>query len=212
VLVPVLIGFLSDGVTGTGETVVVSLLVFVILWVYYPLFEGLWQGRTPGKRAQRLRVVRTDGQPAGFAAIIVRNLIRIVDVSLLPFVAVISMLVTRRAQRLGDLAAGTMVIREHQMEAPQPLDLSGAAAQRLPGLDIARLSEREYGVIRSFLARRETLAPEARAELATKLATTVLERLGGTHGQAGLDDEAFLETVARSYRDRFAKGGLRPPF
>lgn len=73
------------------------------------------------------------------------------------------------------------------------------------------MSEREYDVIRSFLARRETLALEARAELASKLAATMLERLGRKEGKAGLSDEEVLEAVARSYRDRFARGRLMPP-
>jgi uncharacterized RDD family membrane protein YckC len=206
VLVPVLIGFFSDGVAGTGELVVFYLLLFVILWVYYPFFESVWKGRTPGKRAQRLRVVRTDGQPAGFAPIMVRNLLRIVDVFLLPFVAVICMLVTRRAQRLGDLAAGTMVIREHRLDAPRPVRLWGTPERHLRGVDIARLSEREYDVIRSFLARRETLAPDARAELAAKVVETMLERMGQRDKETGLSDEELLEALAQSYRARFARG------
>ncbi len=203
--------FQADGALGTVEVVFFSVSLFVIFWVYYPIFEGLWKGRTPGKRAQRLRVVRTDGHPAGFAPIMVRNLVRIVDVFLLPFVAVICIVVTRRAQRLGDLAAGTMVVREQPAVAPQPLDLGGRRRPLLQGFDIAHLSEREYDLIRSFLARRDTLTPEARAQLANQLAEALLQRVGGWQGRGGLSDEEVLEAVATSYRDRFANGPPRRP-
>jgi uncharacterized RDD family membrane protein YckC len=211
VLVPLSIGFLADGVAGTAELVILSIIAFGILWLYYPLFEWLWGGRTPGKRAQRLRVVRTDGQPAGFPPIMVRNLVRIVEVLLLPFLAVISMIVTRRAQRLGDLAAGTMVVRERPMPAPQPLDLGRGEARRVPGLDTSRLTEREYGLIRSFLSRRETLDPEARAQLARRLVDSVRQHVVAGGADAGLGDEGLLEAVAQSYRDRFSRRDLTPP-
>jgi uncharacterized RDD family membrane protein YckC len=202
IVIPVLIGFASDGLAGTVEVVVLSLLVFLIIWGYYPLFEWLWHGRTPGKRVQRLRVVRTDGQPAGGAAIMVRNLIRVVDVIAFPFLAVIAMLVTHRAQRLGDLAAGTMVVREHRAPAPQPVELPKRAD--LPPVDSSGLSEREYDVIRSFLARRTTLDQSARAALAARLATSIRERVGAV--PPSLDDESLLEAAARSYRQRFGGG------
>ena len=212
IVIPVAIGFTADGVGSTAEVVILSVIGFSILWLYYPLFEWLWGGRTPGKRAQRLRVVRTDGQPAGFPAVMVRNLIRIVEVMLLfGFPAVICMLVTPRAQRLGDLAAGTMVIRERSMPAPQTLDLGEGDARRLPGLDTSRLTEREYGLIRSFLSRKETLDPAARAQLARRLVESVREHVVGMTGEAGLDDERLLEAVAQSYRDRFSRRDLTPP-
>jgi uncharacterized RDD family membrane protein YckC len=210
VLIPVAIGFAADGGGGTAELVIFLILLFGIVWLYYPLFEWLWGGRTPGKRAQRIRVVRTDGQPAGFPAVMVRNLIRVVEVMAFPFIAVICMLVTRRAQRLGDLAAGTMVIRERPMPAPQTLDLREGEARRLPGLDTSRLTEREYGLIRSFLSRREKLDPAARAQLARRLVASVRERVVGGDADDGLDDEPFLEAVAQSYRDRFSGRGRSP--
>ena len=210
VLIPVTIGFAADGAGGQAELVIFLILLFSLVWLYYPLFEWLWGGRTPGKRAQRIRVVRTNGQPAGFPAIMVRNLVRIVEVLLFPFIAVICMLVTRRAQRLGDLAAGTMVIRERSMPAPQALDLQGGDERRLPGLDTSRLTEREYGLIRSFLSRRETLDPAARAQLARRLVESVRNHVVGGGAHVGLDDERLLEAVAQSYRERFS-ARERPP-
>ena len=205
IVIPILIGVGIGEVTSMVEIVVISGVIFLIVWGYYPLFEFVWQGRTPGKRAQRLRVVRTDGQPAGGAAILVRNLIRIVDVILLPFLGVISMLVTARAQRLGDLAAGTMVIREGRLVAPETIASPGGSG--LPAVDTSGLSEREYDVIRSFLSRRASLDSSARQRLAGQLAASVRGRVGSV--PEGLSDEAMLEAVSQSYRGRFGGTGAR---
>ena len=205
IVVPILIGVGTGDVSDMVEIVVIYAVLFLIVWAYYPLFEFFWQGRTPGKRAQRLRVVRTDGQPAGGAAILVRNLIRTVDVLLLPFLAVISMLVTARAQRLGDLAAGTMVVREGRLVAPETIAQSWGSGH--PAVDATGLSEREYDVIRSFLSRRVSLDPAARQRLAGQLAASLSGRVGSVPD--GLSDEAMLEAVSQSYRGRF--GGARTP-
>jgi uncharacterized RDD family membrane protein YckC len=201
----VVLGILSAvgvGDMSSVEIVVIFLVLFVIVWGYYPAFEYFLHGRTPGKATQRLRVVRTDGQPAGGAAILVRNLIRILDVFLFPFLAVISMIVTARAQRLGDLAAGTMVVREARFTTPETM--TPPSRVDLPAVDATGLSEREYDVIRSFLARRASLDREARRRLAAQLASTVRGRVGTAPD--GLADEEMLEAVAQSYRRRFEGG------
>jgi uncharacterized RDD family membrane protein YckC len=202
----ILFGILSavgvGGGNSTVEVVVVLLVVFLVVWAYYPLFEFFLHGRTPGKAAQRLRVVRTDGQPAGGAAILVRNLIRIVDVFAFPFLAVISMVLSGRSQRLGDLAAGTMVVREARLVPPEASP--PPPRDDLPSVDATGLTEREYDVIRSFLTRRPGLEPSARHHLASQLAASVRDRVGSL--PAGMSDEAMLEAVAQSYRRRFQGG------
>jgi len=203
IVVPIVIGVGAGDLSGTVELVVLSLVLFLIVWGYYPLFELFWHGRTPGKRAQRLRVQRTDGQPAGGAAILVRNLIRILDVFLFPFLAVISMIVTSRAQRLGDLAAGTMVVRERRLVAPQAVTVPRRSD--LPMVDATSLSEREYDVIRSFLSRRSSLDPPARWRLGAQLASALRGRVGSL--PEGMTDEAMLEAVAQAYRRRFERSG-----
>jgi uncharacterized RDD family membrane protein YckC len=200
-LLPVLIGVLSSGPSDSTVAVVVAILVFAILWLYYPLFEVLWGGRTPGKKAQGIRVIRTNGQPAGFAPVLVRNLVRIVDVYALPFLAVLSMIVTRRHQRLGDLAAGTMVVRDRSMPTPQVLGLPDDPGA--PTVDTSVLTEREYELIRSFLARRDGLDPAARAQLAANITAVVRDKLGTSPAGAAPSDEQLLVAVARSYRGRF---------
>lgn len=187
---------------GIGEEIAGILYlvaVFVIVWGYFPVFESLWSGRTPGKRLQRLRVVRTDGQPAGVGPVIVRNIVRIAD--FLPaFYAAgsLSILLSRRHQRLGDLAAGTMVVRERGAPEPSPLD---APLEAHPGLDTAALSQHDYVVIRNFLQRRGSFEPSARADLARSIASAFRTKVGDN---GSIHDEAFLEALAASFRGRFS--------
>src|SRR4029079_4673215 len=92
-----------------------SLLAFAILWGYYIAFELLWNGQSPGKRAIGLRVVREGGRPITFVGSAVRNLIRIVDfLPALYGIGVVVMFVDRRSRRLGDLAGGTLVVKERR--------------------------------------------------------------------------------------------------
>ena len=202
-LIPVLFIPLSNGLGGTAETVVVALVVFVVLWFYYPAFEWSWRGQTPGKRYQGIRVVRTDGQPAGLAPILVRNLVRIVDVMLLPFLALISMVITKRSQRLGDLAAGTMVVRERGLPTLTVVPWLVPAEAPSPTLDTTGLTERDYTVLRTFLTRRTTLDTVARQQLAARLAARVREQLRERPDDARLPDEQLIEAAAQSYRARF---------
>jgi uncharacterized RDD family membrane protein YckC len=198
----------GSGSVNTALVVIYLIALFVILWGYYPLFEGLWKGRTPGKRAQRIRVVRTDGQPVTVGPVLVRNLLRIVDFLPAYYVTgTISMIVTRKSQRIGDLAAGTIVIRERPMPAPAPLVLrpSETRTEAAVRVDAAGLSEREYGLIRSFLERRDSLEPQARRTLAARLGDAFRARL--RLDVTGLDPETLLEALAQAYQQRFAGTG-----
>ena len=92
---------------------VYALLNFAIWWGYYMLFEWLWHGQTIGKRSAHIRVVRLDGAPLSFVPVAVRNLVRIVD--LLPMgygVGVVTMFCNSQSRRLGDFAAGTLVVKD----------------------------------------------------------------------------------------------------
>ena len=88
----------------------------LVIWGYFILLEWLWNGQTIGKRAYGLRVISGDGSPAGFTAVFVRNLLRVVD--FLPSfygLGLLLVILTPKNQRLGDIAAGTYVVR-----APKP--------------------------------------------------------------------------------------------
>jgi uncharacterized RDD family membrane protein YckC len=173
---------------------------------YFFLFEGLWAGRTPGKRAQRIRVVRADGQPAAWTQVGIRTLLRLVDILPTAYaIGSISILLTARSQRLGDLAAATLVVRERPVPQPTPLFVSPAGATAGVVLDTTAVSPELYAAIRSFLERRSTLVAGARDQLATQFGALARRHVGGARDWRG-SDEGLLEAVVTSYRARYQPG------
>lgn len=195
--------------TGGGEVqgIIFLIAAFAATFAYDIVFEVWGGGRTPAKRWNGLRVVRVGGQPVTFGPSAVRNLLRIVDEPLTLFLgAVISITITERNQRLGDLAAGTIVIREPRLDAhtesrpawsPRP---GSAAAAGASGLDLTGLTPAELGAVRDFLARRGELTAAARTRVAQALADAIAPKVGGLPP----DDrtpEWILETIASARRD-----------
>jgi len=190
------VGFGVFAPTGVGVAAV-TVLSFLVFAAYDILFEVFASGRTPGKRLNGLRVVRTDGSPVGFFTSAVRNVLRLAD--LLPgmyLAGIVSILVTRRNQRLGDLAAGTLVVRERrpslgwQAPAPSP---QAPNAQWL-SWDVSAVSAAELAAVRRFLARRNELTSGARYELALKLAQPLRSKVPGVPDD--VRGERFLEQLA----------------
>jgi uncharacterized RDD family membrane protein YckC len=196
------------GLAAGSSAVVVILIVgtFLILFGYPVLFETRWQGRTIGKRALGLRVVTVEGAPVGFRHSAIRSMVGVVDFLIPPIavVATVSVLLTPRSQRLGDVFAGTIVLRERTGAAfPVPVSFPP-----LPGydgyarsLDVGGITPDQYGVIRSFLLRVGQLTPDARAHIGTRLANAVAISMHHTP-PAGVTPEAFLVSVAAAYQLR----------
>ncbi len=174
--------FASLGKFGMG---VGALLLFLVQWWYMVLFEVLNQGRTPGKQWLGLRVVHDDGTPIGWASSLTRNLLRFVD--MLPFgyfLGSLCCLWHPSFKRLGDLAAGTVVVyRERNISAPA-LPAAEAVASPLP------LTLAEQHALIAFAERHSTLSAERRLELASILA----EALQVAPAQA----ETRIHGIARS--------------
>ena len=144
--------------------------VFAMQWVYWTAFETFWSGQTPGKRAVGIRVVRLDGGPVGFFESAVRNLLRLVD--FLPGLygaGVVTMLVNPLHRRLGDLAAGTVLIRDERVTLDRYATAGGAVVEERAAGTGAALTAADTELILSFFERAEGLAPEARARLAAGL-------------------------------------------
>jgi uncharacterized membrane protein SpoIIM required for sporulation len=144
---------------------------FAILWGYYVLFEGLRDGQTPGKRIHRIRVVREGGYSVTFGASATRNLLRIIDMQPIFFylVGIFSLLVTKRGRRLGDIVAGTLVVREDVLpvpDAPAPSRTERPGAVPLQTM----LSEDEYELLGRLVERWSTIEPLRRTVLVTQLA------------------------------------------
>ncbi|HEY3238058.1 MAG TPA: RDD family protein [Acidimicrobiia bacterium] len=171
-------------------------ITFLVLFGYDTAFETLNSGRTPGKRLLGIRVVRYGGEPPGFLAAAVRNLLRLVDVGILP-VGVLCILFTARHQRVGDLAAGTLVVRELRpgVAAPASWVAGGwTGAERYAGWDVSGVTPAEVATVRRFLERRHTLDPAARHRLGEELAVRLRPRVAGVPPGAGAEE--FLEGLS----------------
>jgi uncharacterized RDD family membrane protein YckC len=176
---------------GTGDDAArwfiafLGLISFLILWGYYIFFELFWNGQSPGKRLVGLRVIRGDGSPIGLVESIVRNLIRIIDFLPLYYgIGVVAMFVSRRAQRLGDLAAGTLVVYDRGMVTLESLAHGPAAAWTsatappegpLAHLPLERLRPADVALAERFLQRRGQLINQR--QLADELAGGLLARM-----------------------------------
>lgn len=214
VVVVLVAGVAAAGGVPDWMAVVVAIVGTALAIFGYPaLFEGLWRGRTPGKAAMGLRVYTEDGAPIGWLQAFIRSVLQLVDFFLPPggLLAVLSALFTARTQRLGDLVAGTIVLRERSAVAP-PMAVSFPPPHGwqpyAASLDVARVTPEQYGLVRSFLLRVDSLTPGARAALSLRLAEAVRARMGVTP-PPGLHPELFLVCVAAAYQRRH--GGPSTP-
>ncbi len=199
---------------------IVIFIIFLLNWGYFTLFEAFWNGRTPGKRVARIRVIQRSGRAIGLIESMTRNLIRYIDMQ--PFamyaVGVIAIFSTRQHQRLGDLAAGTLVVRDRVEDAPlwsesstrtftaQIFAPSAPApephhAYSLPADGIARLSPSDLEVLEGFFARRLDMSLPTRHALAERIAAAIRAK-SGLEPPAGASVETFLEATARQLRDQ----------
>lgn len=183
-----------DGGPGWVVVVLILLLNFLVLWGYPVASETLLHGRTAGKAALGLRVVTTDGAPIRFRHAAIRGLFAFIDFYLFFGIpALVTALATRRGQRLGDLAAGTVTIRDraHGGVADQAVrwQVPPVLASYAATLDVRGLSAADYAVVRRFLVRAGSLRPAHRARVAADLANVLADRMQhrpppGTHPEA----------------------------
>ena len=187
------------------STVLAGVLIAATLfvgWAYFVALEWLGDGQTLGKRIFGLRVISADGSPAPFSAILIRNLLRVVD--FLPAfygIGLLAIVATSRSQRLGDLAAGTFVVR-----APRPrLDLAElrtvardvpSAASPAP-IEVGGMSGELQRLVREFVAREAGLSEADRQRVASSLAAAIRARAPDAPAR---DDVALIHEVARSLR------------
>jgi uncharacterized RDD family membrane protein YckC len=169
-----------------------AIAVFVLFFGYFIVFELLWNGQSPGKRLLGIRVVRDGGFPVDAGASVVRNLVRIVEAAFGFYVisAAVS-LIGSENKRLGDFAAGTIVVRDAPAAVPTLAAITIEAAVTDDGLD-----REDRALIESYLARRNALEPQAAMTIAAAIAGRVRPKLRASFHY--LDDAALLEHLARS--------------
>jgi len=181
------------------------LLIFVVEWGYFTAFETYWNGQTPGKRFIKLRVIKNNGRAITVFEAMTRNFIRIIDYLPVAYaVGIVVMFIDSRNRRLGDLAAGTLVVHERGEENAE-LKLSiaqpGTAAEpSTVAYDIRKLSANDLEIIETFLSRRYDLEGYARNVTAERLADMMRAKLGIDRA-AEPNDETLLEKLAKALRD-----------
>src|SRR5215217_2585273 len=201
---------------------VMILVLFLILAGYFAFFEWAWSGQTPGKRWLKLRVLREDGRPITFWEAAVRNLLRTFDMMPAPFysIGLISVFSTNRDQRVGDMVAGTVVVREREAEAPEfsqvfATPVSDPALRRsFKPVDftasLSSLTESEIQVVETFLRRRWDLSDVPRQWMAWRVSLPILFKLRPTYDVNTFTYEGFLEELLHRYlqEHRFGRDSL----
>ena len=211
--------YIFNRISAQWAEAIVIFAFFLFNWGYFTLFEAFGNGRTPGKRVAKIRVIQRSGRSIGLLESMARNLVRYIDQ--LPFfyaVGVIAMFVTRQHQRLGDLAAGTLVVRDREPESPLWGDTGSRTftaqlfsgnvpipephtAITLPATGISKLSSSDLEVLESFFSRRLDMSMDTRRALAQRIAAAVQAK-SGMEVPAGVSVETFLEATARQLRDQ----------
>ena len=195
----------SSNLSTWGNAAVI-LLFFLIFWGYHIIFETLWNGQTPGKRAAGLRILKDGGYPISFLDSVVRNLLRPVDFLPLFYGAgAIVVMSNSRCKRVGDFAAGTIVVKERRIGMPhslasqerEPCEIVEIAGKKL--YNVNELTEKEFNVVRQFMARRHSIQKSARAALARKIARPLVKKLDLPPKLILGREEEFLEKLARAY-------------
>jgi len=181
---------------------VLVLILYLIVWGYFTGFEGLYRGQTPGKRWMGIRVIRDTGHAASFSDAAARNLLLPIDLFCL--VGVFFIAIHPRAKRIGDLVAGTVVVRDHPVEVrvsperarPPAAGLPDAGGAASPGSPL--LADDEFRLLREFSQRAGSLPPAVQNRLARNLSARFAERFP----ERPTDDGTFLE---RLYQDELAR-------
>lgn len=192
---------------------VLIIIVFLLIAGYFAFFEWLWNGQTPGKRWLKLRVIREDGRPITFFEAAVRNLLRDFDIMPFPFysIGLISVFASDKDQRIGDMVAGTVVVREREAEAPAfaqvfASPVSDPALRRsfrpVPFVaNVNDLTESEVQVVETFLRRRWDLGDVTRQWMAWRVAMPLLYKLRPEYDLATFTYEGFLEELLHRFRE-----------
>jgi uncharacterized RDD family membrane protein YckC len=181
-------------------TTVLLLLIFGSQWCYFNLFEWIWNGQTPGKRLMHLRVIKVDGTPVSWIDVLLRNLSRPVDtLGPMGLIGLLMIFTGRKAQRLGDLMARTLVIHEteidwsifDQIESPA----ANSSARTAPAV---RLPPEQWELLHRYLNRRAHLPADVRQRLAASLHAGLKPLVKGTDLELStFAPEEWLAELAR---------------
>jgi uncharacterized RDD family membrane protein YckC len=195
----ILLGVAAGALRNTIARAVATVGIFLVFLGYDIVFEAWNGGRTPGKMAGGLRVVRANGTPIGFFTSAVRNLLRLIDI--LPFfyiVGMITVLASSKNQRLGDLAAGTVIVRQRRGDSASSVDALVArrtleGPEDSSGWDVSAVTADEISTVQRFLDRRASLTGGARVRLGNDLADRLRPKVVAPNADPRA--ERFLEEL-----------------
>ncbi len=187
----------------------------LLIIIYFIVFELIWNGQTPGKRIGGMRVIRAGGGAIGFAASALRNILRLIDsLPIFYLLGGIFAFFTRASQRIGDLAAGTIVVKERLWEYPSEeeaaklgeeaddvAEAADPAVRRARGY-VSSLSPEQIQTVYRFIERRAELSGEMRGQLATRIAASLREQFPGLTLTEGVDPERLVEIVYQAHLQR----------
>ncbi|MDR0381469.1 MAG: RDD family protein [Oscillospiraceae bacterium] len=200
------LGFLAAGIyLPEGASLYTAFLIIaaaLLFFVYFIVFEGILHGRTPGKIICKLRVIRRDGRPLGWAGAAVRNLFRLLDfLPLLYAVGVFTMFLSAESRRVGDFAAGTVVVRDTRARAASLSALRAAARTGAPGrLSRYPLRESERALVRDLLSRRAQMNRRTFEILCRRVAQPLFEKFH-IPPQNRVNHEGFLRMLWEENQD-----------
>ena len=188
----------------------IQILIFFLTYVgYFVFFETLWQGKTPGKRLAKIRVIQDNGRPIQLQQATLRSLLRPIDDIL--FLGVFFIIFGQREKRLGDWVAGTIVIQEEQSLVAANFPVSEAAYNLANQLqqeaNISQLLPEDFATIRAYLQRREQMLNQARIELGRKLAYQIKDIIALKKVPEGVSANLFLEAVYLAYQQHLGRSG-----
>lgn len=201
------LGSVAETLQGVGLALLIA-FSFVMQWGYFVLYEGLRDGQTPGKRRMGIRVVQDGGYPVTLQGAAVRNLVRVLDVQPIPscMVAGVSMTLHPQTKRIGDIAAGTVVVRDRSgQRIPEEEATSAAPADGPP-----RLTDEEYAALSMFVDRRRDLDAAVRGQLARTLVARMARPFADDPRRGLLSSEDFLvaaQTDETARRQAAGAGG-----
>jgi uncharacterized RDD family membrane protein YckC len=200
----------------------ILIITFLVHWGYFALFEAFWNGKTPGKRAAKIRVIHRSGRAISFVEALARNLVRAIDY--LPgfyAVGVVAIFLSKQNQRLGDMVAGTLVVHDREIDTPHwgemgnrtftastfvpPAPENSPMAPPhlrvvLPTPALAKLTASDLQVLEGFFARRLDMELAVRAALAQRIATALCAK-SGLAIPPDTSVETFLEAVSHQLRE-----------
>lgn len=216
------IGLLTRGLDDQNASVLLAILGFVsflLFWGYYIFYELTWNGRTPGKQVAGIRVIKSDGTPITLSEAIIRNLVRLVDFLPVGYgFGVVAMFIDGQSRRLGDMVAGTLVIRVQEdvtldtlqkASAPPPmLRAPGAAESEAQSWPLHLLSDDDVRLAEEFLERRDTLSNSH--ELAYQITRRLMKKMALPSSQGVFMSDAvyLLTTIVRQYRKQTGNNDL----